>query len=73
MRRLFFAPQYPSRLRYQEWWYKKIPEEMKKYFDEVIVLGDLYIENKKELEERTAASFSNLKSSIELESEQTLS
>ena len=45
MKRLIFVPQFPSKLRYQEFWYTEFPKQMEKYFDEVIVLGKSYIDN----------------------------
>ena len=45
MSRLIFVPQFPSKMRYQEFWYTEFPKQMKKYFDEVIVLGETYINN----------------------------
>lgn len=41
MKRIIFVPQYPSKMRYQEWWYYKLPEEFSKRGYEVITLGDL--------------------------------
>jgi hypothetical protein len=40
MARLILVPQYPTKLRYQEWWFTEFPEQFKKYFEEVIVLGE---------------------------------
>jgi|GEM_PF-1674059 len=46
MRRLFFVPQYPTNLRYQEWWFKEIPYNLSEYFDDkVVVLGSSLITN----------------------------
>ena len=39
MSRLIIVPQYPSALRYQEWWYTEFPKQLDQYFDEVIVIG----------------------------------
>jgi hypothetical protein len=39
MSRLILVPQYPTKLRYQEWWWEEFPEQFKKYFNEIIVLG----------------------------------
>ncbi len=39
MARLIFVPQYPSKLRYQEWWMVEFPRQLRGYFSEVIVLG----------------------------------
>jgi hypothetical protein len=37
--RLIFAPQYPAKLRYQEWFLHELQEVFNKHFDEVITLG----------------------------------
>jgi len=39
MSRLILVPQYPTKLRYQEWWWVEFPKQFKQYFDEVLVLG----------------------------------
>jgi hypothetical protein len=39
MSRLILVPQYPTKLRYQEWWFTQLPIEFSKHFHEVIVLG----------------------------------
>jgi len=41
MRRIIFIPQYPSKMRYQEWWYYKLPEEFSKRGYEVVTLASL--------------------------------
>jgi len=46
MARLILVQQYPTPLRYQEWWFNKFPEEFKGYFDEIIPLGSTYIRKK---------------------------
>lgn len=43
MKRLILAMQYPTALRYQYWWWQKLPQELDKFFSEVIVLGKDYI------------------------------
>lgn len=43
MSRLLFVPQYPSKLRYQEWWLDEFVKYFKEYFDEVVVLGSSYL------------------------------
>jgi len=46
MSRLIFVPQYPSKLRYQEWYFTEFPKHLSKYFDEIIILGnDLIIDH----------------------------
>lgn len=43
MSRLIFVPQFPAKMRYQEWWYHNFPNRLKKYFDDVIVLGRRFV------------------------------
>jgi len=38
MGRLILIPQYPAKLRYQEWWYEEFPQRMSAYYDVVISL-----------------------------------
>jgi hypothetical protein len=45
MSRLIFVPQFPTKMRYQEFWYTEFPKQFKKHFDEVIILGQEYAEN----------------------------
>jgi len=47
MSRLIFVPQYPAKMRYQEWWFYEFPNQLKNYFDEIIVLGKDYFLNEK--------------------------
>ena len=45
MSKIIFVPQYPSRLRYQEWWF----DEFRLQFEKnklCITLGEKYLENK---------------------------
>jgi len=44
MNRIIFVPQYPTKMRYQEWWFDKFPEQFKKAGFEVLVLGRSYYE-----------------------------
>ena len=39
MSRLIFVPQYPAKLRYQEWWYTEFVKNLKPYFSEILTLG----------------------------------
>lgn len=68
--RLILVPQFPAKLRYQEWWISEFPNNLKDYFDEIIVLGqnsDLIKKNKhKELGEL----FSPIELSMKFEFEQ---
>jgi len=67
--RIIFVPQYPTPLRYQEWWFTKLPEEFRKAGYEVIVLGEGYAEM---MQHRRGAldMFSPINMAIELETEQ---
>jgi hypothetical protein len=49
MKRLIFVPQYPSKMRYQEWWFHIFPIKFRKYFDQVIVLGKDYLEEQDDI------------------------
>ena len=48
MNRLILVPQYPTHLRYQEWWWHEFPARFKKYFDQVVTLGVDPFEQKRE-------------------------
>lgn len=67
--RIIYVPQYPTPMRYQEWWFWKLPEEFKKAGHEVIVLGKKYTEM---IESRRGAldMFSPIDAAIWLETEQ---
>ena len=39
MSRLIIIPQYPTKMRYQEWWFTEFPKQYGKFFDEVVVIG----------------------------------
>jgi len=67
--RIIYVPQYPAKLRYQEWWIWKFPEQFKKYNYEVIILGQKYIENNKHVT-YDSEMFSSINKSIEFETEQ---
>ena len=45
MSRLILVPQYPTKMRYQEWWYEQFPYYLKRYFDTVIVLGQYTLDS----------------------------
>ena len=42
MPRVIFVPQYPTKMRYQEWWFDKFPEEFEKAGFYVLTLGEDY-------------------------------
>lgn len=46
MSRLIFVPQYPTKLRYQEFFYEEFPKQLSKYYDKIIILGEAYITSK---------------------------
>lgn len=66
MSRLILVPQYPSKLRYQEWWYTEFPKQYSEYFDEVLVLG----QGEVDLEKAPDKDFSPMKKAIEFEMQQ---
>ena len=45
MSRLIFIPQYPAKLRYQEWWYTEFVKNLKPYFSEILTLGGVQTYN----------------------------
>ena len=67
--RIIYVPQYPTPMRYQEWWFWKLPEKFRKAGHEVIILGEDYV---KMIESRRGAldMFSPINVAIELETEQ---
>lgn len=67
--RIIFVPQYPAKMRYQEWWIWKLPEQFKKYGHEVITLGQKYIDDNKYVA-YDSKMFSSINKSIEFETEQ---
>lgn len=42
--RIIYVPQYPTPMRYAEWWFWKLPEEFRKAGHKVVVLGEKYVE-----------------------------
>lgn len=71
MSRLIFVPQFPAKMRYQETWYTEFPKQMKKYFDEVIVLGEYYVEANRAINNRSEKHmFSPIHQSIIMEMDQ---
>jgi len=43
--RIIYVPQYPTSMRYQEWWFWKLPEEFRKAGHEVVTLGESHVNN----------------------------
>ena len=65
--RLIFVPQYPSKLRYQEWWATEFPKNLKHYFDEIVTIGGY---NAEEIFQAKPGDFSPIDQSIHWECEQ---
>jgi hypothetical protein len=65
--RIIFVPQYPTKLRYQEWWFTEFPKEFKKAGLEVHVLGENAITYMKAAD---GGMFSPVESAIEFETAQ---
>jgi len=68
-KRIIFVPQYPTPMRYQEWWYSKFPLEFRNAGFEVYILGEKAAKyNIKGVE--TKGMFSPIEAAIRFESEQ---
>ena len=67
--RVIFIPQYPTPMRYQIWWYWKLPSEMEKGGFEVITIGEEYVKKMKSTRGSTEM-FSPIDVAIEFETEQ---
>ena len=65
MPRLILVPQYPTKLRYQEWWFEYLPHEFLRHFDSVITLGG-FIEVSN-LTTEDATMFSPVETALEFE------
>jgi len=71
MTRIIFVPQFPSKLRYQEFFFTEFKKQFEKHFDEVIVLGESYVSMIGSMEARSDIGlFSSLSHSINMESNQ---
>jgi len=67
--RIIFVPQFPSELRYQEWWFTEFPKQFRKRGFEVLTLGEDYANMI--VHRRSAIDmFSPINQAIELETEQ---
>jgi len=38
--RLIIVPQFPTKMRYQEWWFYDFKNNLSEYFDDIILLGE---------------------------------
>ena len=66
MPRVIFVPQYPTPMRYQEWWWNKFPEEFAKEDLDVLILGAEHAEMM-QYRRGTMSMFSPIHAAIELE------
>jgi hypothetical protein len=66
MSRLILIPQYPAKLRYQEWWHRKFPIELSGYFDEVVSISG-YDKDIVDAEMADAGEFSSASNAIKWE------
>jgi len=67
--RIIFVPQFPSEMRYQEWWYTEFPKQFKAHGFEVLTLGEKYLDVIKH-RRSTLDMFSPINQAIEFETEQ---
>lgn len=67
--RIIFVPQFPSKLRYQEWWFTEFPKQFRARGFEVLTLGESYVHSV--IERRSDYHmFSPINQAIEFETEQ---
>jgi hypothetical protein len=64
MSRIIFVPQYPTPMRYQEWWFTKLPDEFEKAGFEVVTLGKYSVTG---TEQANLSMFSPIKTAIQFE------
>jgi len=67
--RIIFVPQFPSEMRYQEWWYTEFPKQFRDHGFEVLTLGEKYLDVIKH-RRSTLDMFSPINQAIEFETEQ---
>ena len=67
--RIIFVPQFPSEMRYQEWWYTEFPKQFRAHGFEVLTLGEKYLDVIKH-RRSTLDMFSPINQAIEFETEQ---
>ena len=71
MSRIIFVPQYPTKMRYSEWWFHKFPEEFEKVGLNVLTLGEDYATQlKSEMSE--TGMFSPINKAIDFETMQII-
>ena len=66
MSRIIFVPQYPTPMRYQEFWFWMLPKEFKKAGFEVITLGEKYAD-RMSIRRGNSSNFSPINDAIEFE------
>ena len=64
--RIVFVPQFPSKMRYQEWWFTEFPKQFRERGFEVLTLGEKYAESARS----DLHMFSPINQAIEFETEQ---
>jgi len=69
VKRIIFVPQYPTPLRYQEWFYTEFPKQFREAGYDVHILGQEALKNIKGVHE-SAGMFSPIDAAIEFETEQ---
>ena len=70
MSRIIYVPQFPAKLRYQEWHFNSFIDIFKKYYDEVVVLGFDWLWKNKNIVEYDNKMFSPIDKAIRFETEQ---
>jgi hypothetical protein len=68
-RTLFLVPQYPSRLRYQSWFFSEFPKELRRRFPGVVVVGEKYWKTHS-VDNHDGTTFSPVSPAIEFETNQ---
>ena len=67
--RIIFVPQFPSEMRYQEWWFTEFPKQFKAHGFDVLTLGEDYA-NMIKHRRSELDMFSPINQAIEFETEQ---
>lgn len=67
MSRLILAMQLPIKMRYQEFFYTEFPKHFKKYFDDIIILGEPFLNSITNFTVDSSEEFSSVSNSINLE------
>lgn len=69
-RKLIFVPQFSQKMRYQEWFYPIFTKELKRRFNDVIVLGNQFLEKNNLNYLNDKSMFSPINKTIKFELEQ---